>query len=154
MSDPEATRRETGARALGDESAERGAAPAEPGDPGGEAPATSDPVQLRRDIEETRAELGDTVEALSRKADVKAQLSQKLEQRKARLEARKAALRARQEELRAKAAGIRERSAAGIPEGGQGTTSQLVRSAEERPIPAIGVAFGVGFVLAWLIRRR
>jgi ElaB/YqjD/DUF883 family membrane-anchored ribosome-binding protein len=115
---------------------------------------TSDPVQLRRDIEETRAELGDTVETLSRKADVKAQLSQKLEQRKARLEERKAALRARQEELRAKAAGVRERSAARTPEGGQGTASQLVRSAEERPFPAIGVAFGVGFVLAWLIRRR
>jgi ElaB/YqjD/DUF883 family membrane-anchored ribosome-binding protein len=154
MSDPEATRGETGARALGDESAEPGAAPAGPAERAGQAPATSDPEELRRDIEETRAELGDTVEALSRKADVKAQLSQKLEERKAKLEERKAALRARQEELRAKAAGIRERSAAGTAEGGQGTASQLVRSAEERPFPAIGVAFAVGFVLAWLIRRR
>ena len=136
MSDPEAMRSEPGARAFGEEPA------------AGEAPPTSDPEELRRDIEETRADLGDTVEALSRKADVKAQLIE-------RLEARKAALRARQEELRAKAARVRERRAsAGTPEGTNETASKVVHTAEERPFPAIGVAFVVGFVLAWLIRRR
>ena len=135
MSDPEAMRSEPGARAFGEEPA------------AGEAPP-SDPEELHRDIEKTRAELGDTVEALSRKADVKAQLIE-------RLEARKAALRARQEELRAKAAGVRERRAsAGTPEGATGTASKVAHTAEERPFPAIGVAFVVGFVLAWLIRRR
>jgi ElaB/YqjD/DUF883 family membrane-anchored ribosome-binding protein len=113
----------------------------------GQAPPTSDPEELHRDIEETRAELGDTVEALSRKADVKARLIEKLE-------ARKAVLRGRQEELRAKATGARERISAGTPEGGKGTASKVVHTAEERPFPAIGVAFGLGFVLAWLIRRR
>jgi ElaB/YqjD/DUF883 family membrane-anchored ribosome-binding protein len=136
MSDPEAMRSEPGARALGEKSAAGGAAP------------TSDPEELRRDIEETRADLGDTVEAHSRKADVKAQLIE-------RLEARKAALRARQEELRAKAAGVRERRAsAGTPEGAKETAPNAVHTAQERPFPAIGVAFGVGFLLAWLIRRR
>jgi ElaB/YqjD/DUF883 family membrane-anchored ribosome-binding protein len=135
MSDPEATRSETGARGLGGEPAT------------GQAPPTSDPEELRRDIEETRAELGDTVGALSRKADAKAQLIE-------RLEARKAALRARQEELRAKATGIRERASARTPEGAKGTASKVAHTAEGRPFPAIGVAFGVGFVLAWLIRRR
>lgn len=38
--------------------------------------------QLRRDIERTRAELGATVEALSHKADVKAQARAKAEQAK------------------------------------------------------------------------
>jgi ElaB/YqjD/DUF883 family membrane-anchored ribosome-binding protein len=113
----------------------------------GQESPTSDPEELRRDIDETRAELGDTVEALSRKADVKAQLIEKLE-------ARKAVLRRRQEELRAKATAVRERHSAGTPEGGKGTASKVVQAAEERPFPAIGVAFGVGFVLAWLIRRR
>jgi ElaB/YqjD/DUF883 family membrane-anchored ribosome-binding protein len=144
MSDPETMRSEPGARAVGEESAEPAAETAERA---GEAPPTSDPEELRRGIEETRAELGDTVEALSRKADVKAQLIE-------RLEARKAALRARQEELRAKAAGVRERrAAAGTPEGAKGTASKVVHTAEKRPFPAIGVAFAVGFVLAWLIRR-
>jgi hypothetical protein len=41
-----------------------------------------DTEQLRRDIERTRAELGATVEALSHKADVKAQARAKAEQAK------------------------------------------------------------------------
>jgi Protein of unknown function (DUF3618) len=41
-----------------------------------------DPEELRRDIERTRAELGATVEALSRKADVKAQAREKVEHAK------------------------------------------------------------------------
>jgi ElaB/YqjD/DUF883 family membrane-anchored ribosome-binding protein len=151
MSDPEATRSEPGARAVREESAEPVAETAERG---GEAPPPSDPEELRRDIEETRADLGDTVEALSRKADVKGQLIE-------RLEARKAALRARQEELRAKAASVRERRAsagtpegAGASEGAKATASKVMHTAEERPFPAVGVAFAVGFVLAWLIGRR
>jgi hypothetical protein len=38
------------------------------------------PEELRRDIERTRRELGDTVDALSRKADVKQQARQKKEE--------------------------------------------------------------------------
>jgi hypothetical protein len=41
-----------------------------------------DTEQLRREIERTRAELGATVEALSHKADVKAQARAKAEQTK------------------------------------------------------------------------
>ena len=43
----------------------------------------SDPELIQREIEQTREELGDTVEALARKADVKAQAKQKVEQTKA-----------------------------------------------------------------------
>ena len=42
-----------------------------------------DQEQLQHEIEDTRAELGDTVDALAQKADVKARLSEKVEQRKA-----------------------------------------------------------------------
>ena len=42
-----------------------------------------DTEQLRREIERTRAELGATVEALSHKADLKAQARAKAEQAKA-----------------------------------------------------------------------
>jgi hypothetical protein len=37
------------------------------------------PEEIRRDIEETRGELGDTVEALAAKADVKAQAKDKVD---------------------------------------------------------------------------
>ena len=41
-----------------------------------------DPDQIRREIESTRQELGDTVAALSAKTDVKAQAKQKVEDTK------------------------------------------------------------------------
>jgi hypothetical protein len=45
--------------------------------------ADGDPVALRRQIEETRNDLGDTVAALAIKADVKAQAHERVEQLKA-----------------------------------------------------------------------
>ena len=45
------------------------------------------PEELRREIERTRRELGDTVEALSHKADVKEQARQKKDELEERLKA-------------------------------------------------------------------
>ena len=42
-------------------------------EPAGAQSVPDDPEQLRQDIERTREQLGDTVEALVAKADVKAQ---------------------------------------------------------------------------------
>jgi hypothetical protein len=42
-----------------------------------------DPEQIQREIEETRQELGDTVEALAAKADVKAHAHRRIESAKA-----------------------------------------------------------------------
>jgi hypothetical protein len=42
-----------------------------------------DPEQIREEIEETRRELGDTVEALAAKADVKAQVHRRVQSTKA-----------------------------------------------------------------------
>jgi Protein of unknown function (DUF3618) len=39
--------------------------------------STREPAEIRRDIESTRVEMGDTVEALAEKADVKAQAQRK-----------------------------------------------------------------------------
>jgi hypothetical protein len=39
--------------------------------------STREPAEIRRDIESTRGEMGDTVEALAEKADVKAQAQRK-----------------------------------------------------------------------------
>jgi hypothetical protein len=41
------------------------------------------PDELRRDIEHTRRDLGDTVEELAEKADVKAQVKERVEESKA-----------------------------------------------------------------------
>lgn len=47
--------------------------------------AVSDPEQLREEIEEDREQLGDTVEALADKTDVKAQVQEKVAERKEQL---------------------------------------------------------------------
>jgi Protein of unknown function (DUF3618) len=56
-------------------------------DPSAERPSVAteskDPEQIREEIEETRRELGDTVEALAAKADVKTHVHRRLERTKA-----------------------------------------------------------------------
>ena len=146
MSDLEATRRKTGAQPPGEEPQETA--------PGVEPTAETDPKELRRDIEQTRAELGGTVEALSQKADVKAQISKRVEERTAGLRARRAELRQRQEDLKAKVSDARGRAAEATPEDAKRTASRVAKTAEERPFPAIGVGFGAGLLLGWLIGRR
>jgi ElaB/YqjD/DUF883 family membrane-anchored ribosome-binding protein len=139
MSDTELRREgegeEVGAEAAPTPDAEQ--APTEP---------PTDVEQARREVEQTRADMGDTVEALSQKADLKAQYRQ-------RLEARKAALRSRQEELKARAREARGRASGATPDDAKRTASRVAQTAEERPFPAIGVAFGAGLLLGWLIAR-
>jgi hypothetical protein len=84
-----------------------------------------DPEELRRDIERTRAELGATVEALSQKADVKAQAREKTEQVKT--QAREKVEHAR-ESVQAQARG--------------------------RPVGPLAAGIAVAVVALWLIRRR
>jgi len=54
--------------------------------------AAQDPRELRREIEHTREELGDTVAALAEKADVKAQARHKVEDVKSRVSSRRGEL--------------------------------------------------------------
>jgi ElaB/YqjD/DUF883 family membrane-anchored ribosome-binding protein len=91
-----------------------------------------DTEQLRRDIERTRAELGATVEALSHKADLKAQARAKAEQAK---------VQARSKAEHAKTMG-REKA-------------ELARSqAQQNPAVPLAAGIGVAIVALWLIRRR
>jgi Protein of unknown function (DUF3618) len=54
--------------------------------------AARDPEQIQQEIEATRRELGDTVEALATKADVKAQVGRRIESTKASVRANPAPL--------------------------------------------------------------
>jgi ElaB/YqjD/DUF883 family membrane-anchored ribosome-binding protein len=91
--------------------------------------AKTDPDAVRQDIRQTREELGDTVEALAGKADVKGQ-------------------------AKAKAGEVRERVSGVTPEGAKRAAAQAGSTAQERPVPAIALAFGLGLVTGWLIKRR
>ncbi len=57
----------------------------EPGTVGAPVEGSKDPEQIREEIEATRRELGDTVEALAAKTDVKAHVRERIERTKASL---------------------------------------------------------------------
>jgi Protein of unknown function (DUF3618) len=57
----------------------------DPGTAGAPVEAAKDPQQIQEEIEATRQELGDTVEALAAKADVKAHARERIERTTASL---------------------------------------------------------------------
>jgi Protein of unknown function (DUF3618) len=100
---------------------------------------SQDPEQIKQQIEETREELGDTVEALAAKTDVKAQAKRKVEETKASVASKK-------EELLGKA---REAS----PESAVSVASGATQKAREKALPvAVAGAFALGFVAGRLTR--
>jgi ElaB/YqjD/DUF883 family membrane-anchored ribosome-binding protein len=99
-----------------------------------------DPEQIREEIEATRQELGDTIEAMAEKTDVKAQAHHKLEETKASISEKK-------DELLGKA---RQAS----PEGAVSAANQASQKARENPVPLLAIgAFVVGFVLGRVTAR-
>lgn len=105
-------------------------------DPGTSSEAVTtakEPEQIERDIEETREQLGDTVEALARKTDVKAQAKEKVKDTRATVSAK-----AQQFAVRAKQASPDSTSQAG---------AQVSRTARDNPLPLAALAaFAVGFL--------
>jgi ElaB/YqjD/DUF883 family membrane-anchored ribosome-binding protein len=107
-----------------------------------------DPEELRREIEQTRAELGDTVEALSHKADVKARVGEKVDERKQ-------AASQKADELKQKAQELKQRAGQATPEDVKSAASGAATTARERPeIPAVAAALLFGLLLGWLFGRR
>ena len=108
------------------------------------APEQSDdktPEEIRADIEQTREELGDTVEALTAKTDVKAQA-------KGRIAHVKETAQQKKDEFAARA-----RQA--TPDSAGAGAEQIVSTVKDRPVPfsALG-AFAAGVLVGWLLSRR
>ena len=96
--------------------------------------------QIERDIEVTRADMGDTVEALAEKTDVKAQAQEKVTAAKTKVTETK-------EDLLGKAQ-------AASPESARTAAAQVQQKTRENPLPvADGAAVLVGFVLGRLSKR-
>jgi ElaB/YqjD/DUF883 family membrane-anchored ribosome-binding protein len=114
---------------------------------GGDASQQDEQEQLVHEIEETRAELGDTVDALTQKADVKARVSEKVAERKA-------AWRERQDDVKARVSGARERVSGATPDEAKRAASQVAQTAEKRPLPAVATALGLGLLIGWIFGRR
>jgi hypothetical protein len=132
--------------------------------------ASQDLDELRAEIERTRAELGDTVQALAAKADVKARAKDQVEQTKAAVAARvhdaKDAVTARAQEA-AGLVSVRAHEAKDIVSvrATEAKDAVSVRAHDagdavrRNPVPVAAIAVGAvtaaAFVLTlWLIRRR
>ena len=93
-------------------------------------PKQTDPEQLRREIEEIRRELGETVAQLAHKADVKAQVREKADEMKAVAERR-------------------------TPDTARDGAQQVATSARQHPLPLVaGGALFVGFLVGRRVGRR
>jgi cell division septum initiation protein DivIVA len=91
----------------------------------------AEPEQLQREIEQTREQLGDTVEALAQKTDVKAQARQRLQDTRASVSEKR-------DELLGQAKEASPGSAASL-------ASRVSQAARARPLPVAvvgAVAFG------------
>jgi hypothetical protein len=94
------------------------------------------PEEIREEIEGTRKELGDTVEALAGKADVKGQAKAKVDSAKQRAD---------QLAARAKNA---------APDSFGAGVQQVAESTQRNPVPmALAAAFGAGVAVGWILGR-
>jgi ElaB/YqjD/DUF883 family membrane-anchored ribosome-binding protein len=101
---------------------------------------SSDPEEIRREIEATREELGDTVAALATKADVKAQAKQKIE-------TTKAAVTGKKDQLIGKAKDA-------SPQSASTAAVSVSEKARQNPVPvAAAGAFAFGLLAGWAMRR-
>ncbi len=102
-----------------------------------QAEASDDPEVIREQIEATRAELGETVETLAAKADVKTQIKGKVKEK--------------QEEATAKLAQVRGKIAGASPDQARAAVGSLPERIMERPLPVVVVA---GILLGWLVWKK
>ena len=128
-------------------------------DKNGSTGAKPDVDQLRAEIKQTRAELGETVQALAAKADVKARAKDQVEQTKAKVKAQAAGATEKVKDAALQASGRVRGVAAQARESGALDQVQEVRAQVRRnPIPAAAVVAGlaalVGVILIIRGRRR
>ena len=118
----------------------------------GDTGEARDPEQIEQEIEQTREELGETVAAVTEKADVKEQAKGKVAGAKTKASEKKDA-------ATQKAAATKEQIASKAkevtPESAGAGMQQAQQVARENPVPVIvGIAAFGGFILGWVIGRR
>jgi ElaB/YqjD/DUF883 family membrane-anchored ribosome-binding protein len=109
------------------------------------------PEQIRAEIERTQHELGDTVEALAHKTDVKAQAS-------ARIDAAKESIQQTVHSARESVSETKDEFVTKVkqaaPESAGSGAQQVSATVQEKPLPfATAGAFAAGVLVGWLIGR-
>lgn len=116
------------------------------------------PDDIRRDIEQTREEMGDTVEALAVKADVKGRAEERADEVKEQARAKAEEVRERVSEAAAQAADAAPESAQQAAQqaahAAQHGFEQAVAATRTNPAGGLGAAFAAGLAVGWLLGRR
>jgi ElaB/YqjD/DUF883 family membrane-anchored ribosome-binding protein len=118
---------------------------------GDRSPEMTETEQLQSDIETTREEMGDTVEALAAKTDVKAQAKKQAAEAKAQAQEKVA-------DAKTKVTGAKDdllgKARNASPEAAKTAVTQASQKARENPLPvAIVGAAAVGFLVGRLSKR-
>jgi ElaB/YqjD/DUF883 family membrane-anchored ribosome-binding protein len=114
----------------------------DPGTRSAQVTANQDPEQIQREIEETRERLGDTVEALAQKADVKAQAKEKIAETRATVSHKTRQLCGKAQAQEAS------------PNSAATATAQALQQAKDNPVPVAAMgAFAIGFLAGRLTKR-
>jgi ElaB/YqjD/DUF883 family membrane-anchored ribosome-binding protein len=109
------------------------------------------PEEIREDIAEAREQLGDTVEALASKADVKGQAKAKVESAKVGAQEK---LGSAKESAQQTADRLASKAKEAAPESFGAGAQQVAGSAQENPVPiAIAAAFAAGVMVGWILSR-
>ncbi|MDQ3769255.1 MAG: DUF3618 domain-containing protein [Actinomycetota bacterium] len=130
----------------------------DPATTGGSPPADTEksPEQLRSEIAEAREDLGETVEQLAAKADVKARSQEAVEDAKGRardaVEQRKAKIRQAAERVQATAQQKREEGIS--TEDVRGAAQAGVEKAKANPALAVAAGLGAALLVILILRRR
>jgi ElaB/YqjD/DUF883 family membrane-anchored ribosome-binding protein len=124
-----------------------------------EAGEPQSPDEIRAEIERTQQQLGDTVEALAAKTDVKAQAAERVQAARdtvsdavgsARQSAEETVASARDSVLHAS-----DQVRQATPESAAAGAQQVTDTVSSQPLPfAAGGAFAAGVLVGWLLGRR
>jgi ElaB/YqjD/DUF883 family membrane-anchored ribosome-binding protein len=99
------------------------------------------PEEIRADIEQTREELGDTVEALAYKTDVKGQAKERIASIKDTAQHKKDEFASRAREA--------------TPDSAGAGAQQVASTVRRQPVPFTAAgAFAAGVLVGWLLGRR
>ncbi len=120
--------------------------------PAEEPGETRSSEEIRTEIEQTREQLGETVEALAEKTDVKAQARNRIDSAKESITGNVGTAR---ETVAGKADEFAARARESTPESAGAGVQQVTATVQRRPLPfALAGAFAAGLMVGWLLGRR
>jgi ElaB/YqjD/DUF883 family membrane-anchored ribosome-binding protein len=108
--------------------------------PSEERPDEREPEEIRHEIAETRTELGDTVDALAYKADVKGRAKEKNAETK--------------DQATSKVEEVWDKMSDVNPEEVRETPRRIAAGVRERPLASVGAALVGGIIVGLLLGRR